>query len=130
LPAGASGENKMLDTVSISRLVDINPVVNQAAVIARKANEMLYPEMKSDSIRVLRSCFLLHDKGEYEGLKFVRCGRNLGWDGAHEIATNIREATGDSATQVCASHNPEGYNDYVRVSLDSRAYAFLCHLKS
>lgn len=106
-----------------------------------------YPEITAKSLQALRSTNLLHDQGSYTeecesspnyGVeqRFVRCAGTLQWpgleldrDGLIEIARNIREATGDADNYVMQSWHPD-YGDYLRVRVESRAYQFLCYLKS
>lgn len=79
------------------------------------------------TIKALRSVQLLHDRGEIDGVKFVRCGRNV-TDG-FRIAREIREATGDTEAQVTCRNHPD-YGDYIFVSVDSRTYEYIGYMKS
>lgn len=89
-----------------------------------------YPTITSESIRALRQVSLTVDVGQIGGRTFVRCARRMGLTATQlcAIATNIREATGDDGTQVLWSY--DGEVDYLQVKTDSRAYEFLCNLKS
>jgi hypothetical protein len=99
-----------------------------------------YPSITNDSLRIMRACSLMSDAGIYteettgEVQRFVRCAIHLSKRGdvtreqLYEAADNIRKATGDEARFVTVSHN--GEVDYLRLRVESKAYQFLCYLKS
>jgi hypothetical protein len=90
---------------------------------------MLYPSLTPRCIKAMRDTNF--QGGRLGELVFIRCGRRLVSGEASQLAAMIRAATGDDADQVAAAHNPDfAENDYLRISTASRAYAFICHLKS
>ena len=106
-----------------------------------------YPTLSTDAITAMRAVNLLSDGGSYteeadgaknfgEVQKFIRCAgtidrARLGFDRAklEAIASEIRAATGDDSKQVMTSWHPD-YGDYLRIRTNSRAYDFICYMKS
>jgi hypothetical protein len=123
--------------------------LDRASCAQRKGTEVFnkYPTISTDSITAMRAVNLMSDGGTYTetceasesfGIpqRFIRCAgtidrARLGFDRTklEEIARNIREATGDDAKMVMTSWHPD-YGDYLRIRVESRAYDFICYMKS
>ena len=105
-----------------------------------------YPQISARAIQAMRAVNLMSDGGTYTETceasenfnipqRFVRCAglldRKLGLTRVdlEEIAKEIREATGDSDKMVMVSWHDK-YGDYLRIRVESNAYAFLCYMKS
>ena len=85
-----------------------------------------FPKLTDEHLRILRRTELLHG-GEYEGIKFIRCGRNV--DDAWRIASEIREATGATETECTMSTHPD-FGNYIRIQKGTALYHFICYMKS
>lgn len=103
-----------------------------------------YPTISVEAITAMRAVNFMRDMGTYveecsedkTPQHFLRCAGTLdrprlGFDRTklEEIAKNIRDATGDDAKYVMVSWHPD-YGDYLRIRRESRAYDFICYMKS
>jgi hypothetical protein len=77
----------------------------------------------SDTYRILRTTRLL-ERGELDGIKFIRCVPS--WlDGAARTKAVLQAVAEIAEDGVCLSNNPDFGGDYLRVAVTTEAYALV-----